>query len=128
MALLPPLPATSATHTLARRKRAPGPRAVGRARVARRPRGAMEIAAIAAAKKKEEAIPEAKPTMAEVLQKAGKRALGGGLPGAAAMVVQVRATRSSSSVRGRRGADARARAGCRSNAHARTHHTFRSCR
>ena len=48
--------------------------------------GGIQPLAMIAAKKTEE---KPKPTMKEILQKAGKRALGGGLPGAAAMVVQV---------------------------------------
>ena len=32
-----------------------------------------------------------KPAMSEILKKAGKRALGGGLPGFVAMIIQVRA-------------------------------------
>lgn len=49
--------------------------------------GGVQPLAMIAAKKTEEEKP--KPTMKEILQKAGKRALGGGIPGAAAMVVQV---------------------------------------
>ena len=50
--------------------------------------GGVQPLAMIAAKKTEEEKP--KPTMKEILQKAGKRALGGGIPGAAAMVVQSR--------------------------------------